>query len=153
MFCENARTQVSVWCKTGVSGTSDYSIKLDQEKMTLEIFACLGSHCVHLCIVWPMLPKRNFTSSSLWNHISVHISQAISLFPSLQSSAPSADQTSLRSHYTGSSSSQAFLSRISAAYTAKGMSLLPFRERQNSCCNVWEWTCSHFPARLLSTER
>lgn len=57
-------------------GVSDYSTKLYQAKMTLEIFACLGSHSVHLCIVWPKLPLRNFSSSSLRNHISVHISQA-----------------------------------------------------------------------------
>lgn len=56
---------------------SAYSIKLDQAKMTSGIFACLGSHCVHLCIVWHKLPKRNFTSSSLGNHISVHISQPL----------------------------------------------------------------------------
>lgn len=43
--------------------------------MTFRNF-CLGSHCVRLCIVWPKLPKRNFTSSSLINHNSVHISQA-----------------------------------------------------------------------------
>lgn len=79
-------------------GVSDYSIKLDQAKMTLEIFACLDSHCVHLCIVWPKLPKKNFTSISLGNHISVHISQG-NLPLSIPSDAFSIDQTSLRNHY------------------------------------------------------
>lgn len=63
----------------------------------------------------------------------------LSLFPSLQRPTPSVDQTGLRSHYKHVATSQSFLSRISASFTTKGMSLLSIHSKGK----ILVVTCGH----------
>lgn len=113
--------QVPVWFKTGCVSLH-YQVRPSRDDF--RNFCCRGSHCVHLCIVWPKLSKRNFTTSSLGNHTSVHISQANQPL-SIPSEFCSICWSDKSEKPLQTCCSQAFLSRISSSFTIKEMSLLP----------------------------
>lgn len=63
-----------------------------------------------------------------------------SLFPPLQSPAPSVNQTSLSSHYKHAAATEAVLSKISTYPTVKGVSLLSFSVKASHLlCYVHKW--------------